>query len=93
MPVLVRQSVSSHGRLDLPPSQTYSQVAPYARVGERTILAIYSKKKRRLAEQNRRLPVSSRTERQEAEPNPSQFLMSTFGGKADITQTSDNVCF
>ena len=51
MPVSVRQSVSSRGRLDRPPSQTYSRVDPTLRVGERTIVAIYSKKKRRLAEQ------------------------------------------
>ena len=51
MPVSVRQSVSSRGRLDRPPSQTYSRVDPTLRLGERTIVAIYSKKKRRLAEQ------------------------------------------
>jgi hypothetical protein len=38
------------GRSDLPPSQTYSQVSPCA-AGARTIVAINSKKKRRLAEQ------------------------------------------
>jgi hypothetical protein len=51
MPVSVRQSVSSRGRLDRPPSQTNTRVDTTLRVGERTIGAIYSKKKRRLAEQ------------------------------------------